>query len=144
MNRRALCPKHYADWLEALKQPLTYEHALYLQGGKLKEREHARALAQRIADYVVDTFNAQAERVRTCSPEDIVFAIRHFIAEFRKLFFFRPLSFMAEKDKKAIVRSVTDAATDLSVFLTEKFGETDPEILFVRNDLRRTIKTETV
>ena len=141
-HRKAVRPVHYSEWVEALKQPLTYGNALYMQGGKLKESELSTELTRRIADYVVNTFNAQAEWVRNAPDGDVVFAVSRFNAEFRKLFFFRTLSFIAEKDKRAIAASVTAAAENLAVYLTEKFGDTDPEILFVRNDLRRKIRTE--
>lgn len=142
-HRKATHPTRYAEWIEALKEPLTYGNALYMSGGKLKESDFADALFRKIADYVVDTFNAQAEWVRKAAPEDAAFAIIRFNAEFRKLFFYRSLPFIKEKHAKELTRSIADAAQALTVFITESFGETDTEILFARNELRRRIRTET-
>ena len=137
MHKRIAGPNLYSEWVEALSSPLTYERAVYLQHGRLKDKKLEKTLFNRISDYVVDSFNRNVEAVKAADYPEIIYALRRFTAGLSQLLFFRHLSFLAEKNRQALLKSLTDATGELIKEISAKFNTQDADLLFELNTLRR-------
>ena len=137
MRKRIAGPAAYSQWVEVLSKPLTYESAIYLQHGKLKEKELTLTLFNRISDYVVDAYNRKIEAVKAAEFTEIVFALRRFTAELGQLLFFQALDFLSDTHKQALMQSLKDATAELIRTISEKFNTQDADLLYELNSLRR-------
>lgn len=131
-------PVHYIDWTEALSRPLDAENYAYLKGGKLKEKDLATSLFNRISDFVVDEFNRGAEAVKRAERGELVYTLAGFSAKLSRLFFYRELSFLEEKHREALTRSLQDALKELIRYLAARCSEQDADVLFAIGVLKRT------
>ena len=139
--KRKRAPSRYSEWTEALSFRLTAEHALFLSRGVLKEKDLSAALFTRISDYTVNSFNSAAAALAAAEGADVEFALHTFNALFARLFFFRGLPFIAQRDERALVRSLTTAASEIAERYSAEGWETD--VLFEAGRLKRMIEAET-
>lgn len=131
-------PTSYTQWVDALECPLTAENAEYMRNGSFKHGKLYAELFNRISDYVVNVFDAEAGKIGVSGDvADTVYALTRFNAVCKRLTFFRAPKFI----KKCDADRLADALKASAARLVEKLSsgaENNVELAYAIGVVKRT------
>lgn len=130
-------PMSYTQWTDALGKPLTVENAEYLRNGGFKQTKLYAELFNRISDYVIDIFDAEAGKLGGGDVTDAVYALTRFNAVCKRLAFFRALKFIKKTDSDRLAAALKTSAARLAERL-ERDAENNTELAYAVSAFRRT------
>lgn len=135
-------PVRYEQWLSALSMPLSADSVAYMLRGKCNKNLYS-AVFNKLSDCITESFNeAQKALSTTDSPADTVFALKRLNAAYKRLLFFREISWIKAEDKKALLCSLGTAAIS-TVTKLQPIAERNPDVLFECMTLTRTANGDT-